>query len=184
MLLFCQILSLENLWSDFQDSICDNLFCCLPNPTNDCICDYDLSLLNNVSTKPSFLCNIFPKCHSAMTTGPRSMATCWYLNNSLMISHPKNNFFKNICTMLNLFLNNSKLLTLLSTLSSNTVAVFFSSAALGVLERLMFTELSVIIFALSAKSCYVSCLVGLLHFFCLVATQLIQDSAFPLKTSM
>ena len=40
MLLFCQMSAPENLWVRYHDSICDDLFCHVPNPTDVWVHDF------------------------------------------------------------------------------------------------------------------------------------------------
>ena len=48
MLMFCQIAIPENLWSKFKDTFCEDLFVHIPNPTQECIHDYGLFLLDHI----------------------------------------------------------------------------------------------------------------------------------------
>ena len=60
MLLFCQMSAPENLWARYRDSICDNLFCRVPNPTNVRVHDFGLYLLNCLLAESGFSLDNFP----------------------------------------------------------------------------------------------------------------------------
>ena len=79
MLLFCQLNSPENLWHNFRDAICDNLFCSIPNPTINRIHDYELFLLNHLLAESGYSLKQFPKM-------PLSCENWTHVNRNFLIS--------------------------------------------------------------------------------------------------
>ena len=60
MLIFCQMSSLETLWLEFCDKICDDLYIQVPNPTVDHVHDFGLFLLNGVLAESGYSLKNFP----------------------------------------------------------------------------------------------------------------------------
>jgi hypothetical protein len=55
------ISTLETLWLEFQNDICDNLSICIPNPIGDCVCNYSLFLHNWILSEFEYSLENFPK---------------------------------------------------------------------------------------------------------------------------
>ena len=79
MLLFCHLNSPETLWHAFRDSICDDLFRCIPNPTLDRVHDYGLFLLNRLLAESGYSLEQFPKM-------PLSRENWTHVNKNFLIS--------------------------------------------------------------------------------------------------
>jgi len=66
MLIFCQLSAPETLWDQYHNTICDDLFVCVPNPTVLRIHDFGLFLLNHLLGESGYSLENFPKmplCH-------------------------------------------------------------------------------------------------------------------------
>ena len=61
MLMFCQLSAPENLWEQFRDQICDDLFRRVPNSTTNRVHDYGLFLLNGILAESGYSLDNFPK---------------------------------------------------------------------------------------------------------------------------
>ena len=57
----CQLSLPENLWSEFHDTFCEDLFVRIPNPTQECVHDYGLFLLDCILGESGYSLNHFPK---------------------------------------------------------------------------------------------------------------------------
>lgn len=79
MLLFCQITTPENLWNDFRDAICDDLFVSIPNPTIERVHDYGLFLINRLLGESGYTLERFPKM-------PVSRENWTHLNGNFLIN--------------------------------------------------------------------------------------------------
>lgn len=79
MLLFCHISNLKNLWLDFRDAICDDLFLSIPNPTIEHVRDYGLFLLNCLLGESGYTLEHFPNM-------PLSHENWTTLNDNFLIS--------------------------------------------------------------------------------------------------